>query len=260
MFEYKLESVVLTPKSSSRNWLIGGAFALLGLSARLPLKLQYWLGDRLGDLIFLVGGKRRRIAARNLTLCFPDQSDADRHVLLRAHFRSLGRMLFESGLAWRGDPRSNLSLCDMVGLDRVARVRESGHGVLLLSGHFTTLEISAHFVGSLIPNAAGLYREHANPMLEQLVYRSRKRYVTEMFDRTEARSAIRFMRSGGLLWYAPDQDYRRGDSVFAPFFGRAAATTTSALDLARLGRAKVMLLDQRRRSDGSGYDLSLIHI
>jgi len=247
----------LAPKFAPKSWLIRSGFAVFGLAARLPLSFQYWWGDRLGDLARAAAGKRRRIAARNLELCFPITSPAARQVILRNHFRSLGRMLFESGLAWRGDPKKMNSLRQLVGLDRVAQVRQSGHGVLLLSGHFTTLEIGAHFVASALDQAAGLYREHKDPTLEQLIYQSRKRYVTEMFDRNQARGAIRFLRRGGLLWYAPDQDYRRGSNVFAPFFGLEAATTTSALDLARLGQAKVMLLSQRRRADGTGYDLEI---
>ncbi len=244
-------------KFAPKTWPTWIGFGLLSLTARLPLAAQYWLGDRLGDLALKLVAKRRQIAKRNLDLCFPELDGEARRALLEQHFRSLGRMLFESGFAWRGQPARVSALGKMRGMDHVHRAQQAGQGVLLLSGHFTTLEIGACYVGMEFDQAAGLYREHDNPALEHLVYRSRKRYVTEMFDRSQTRAAVRFLRRGGLLWYAPDQDYRRGDSVFVPLFGIPAATTTSTLELARLGKAQVMVLDQRRRADGSGYELEI---
>jgi KDO2-lipid IV(A) lauroyltransferase len=43
-----------------------------------------------------------------------------------------------------------------------------------------------------------------------------------------------------VLWYAPDQDMGPQRSRFAPFFGVETATATGMLELARLGRARVV--------------------
>ena len=56
---------------------------------------------------------------------------------------------------------------------------------------------------------------------------------------------------GGLLWFAPDQDTRRGDSVFVPFFGRPAYSLTSTHQLARLSGAAVLGFAHVRNADGS---------
>ena len=50
-------------------WLLVGAMAAL---ARLPWPLQRGLGRGLGSLLRLAMGSRRRVAARNLALCFPE--------------------------------------------------------------------------------------------------------------------------------------------------------------------------------------------
>ena len=45
-----------------------------------------------------------------------------------------------------------------------------------------------------------------------------------MISKREMRAAIRLLRNGGLVWYAPDQDFGREQSVFVPFFGIQTAT------------------------------------
>src|SRR5690606_20808064 len=102
---------------------------------------------------------------------------------------------------------------------------------------------------------AGMYRRHAAPALEWAVLRGRLRYATAMFRREELRASVRHLKQGGILWYAPDQDMRGKDSVFAPFFGLPASTITATHQLARLTGAAVVPFFHRR--DGRRYHLRL---
>jgi KDO2-lipid IV(A) lauroyltransferase len=77
-----------------------------------------------------------------------------------------------------------------------------------------------------------------------------------MFRKQDVRGAVRHLKRGGLLWYAPDQDPSRGDAVYVPFFGRPAHSLTSTHTLARLSGAAVLLYRHARRDDGS-YALHL---
>jgi KDO2-lipid IV(A) lauroyltransferase len=101
-----------------------------------------------------------------------------------------------------------------------------------------------------------MYRPHAHPAMEWAVKRGRLRYAAAMFTRDQLRAAIRHLKQGGLLWFAPDQDTRRGDSVFVPFFGLPAHSLTSTHQLARLSGARVLAFAHERRADG-GYTLRL---
>jgi Kdo2-lipid IVA lauroyltransferase/acyltransferase len=71
-----------------------------------------------------------------------------------------------------------------------------------------------------------------------------------MFARDELRPAIRHLKNGGVLWFAPDQETRRGDSVFVPFFGQPAKSLTSTHAMARLSGARVLPLFHERLPDG----------
>jgi KDO2-lipid IV(A) lauroyltransferase len=78
-----------------------------------------------------------------------------------------------------------------------------------------------------------------------------------MFDKDDIRGTVRYLRAGGTLWYAPDQDMRSKDTVFAPFFGVPAATITATHHLARLSGALVVPFFHHRLPGGRGYVLRL---
>lgn len=236
-------------------WL---GLGLLRALAWLPYRAHLVLGAGVGRLLGLAMPGRRRIAQRNLELCFPDLSSEARSALLGGCFRSLGIMLFETALAWWGSPRRLRRLTEVHGLEYLRAARRQRQGVLLLAPHFTTMEIGGRLLCLADDPAskAGLYREHGNAALQWVVRRARS-YAGSVFERTRTRAAARHLRAGGMLWYAPDQDYGRGVSVFVPFFGVPAATTTSTLKLARMGRARVMLLSQRRLPGAAGYRLEI---
>jgi KDO2-lipid IV(A) lauroyltransferase len=81
------------------------------------------------------------------------------------------------------------------------------------------------------------------------VLRGRLRYASAMFGNGDTRAAIRHLKRGGVLWYAPDQDMRGKDTVFAPFFGIPAATITATHQFARMTGCAVVPFFHRREGD-----------
>lgn len=225
------------------------------LLARLPWSLQRWLGRWLGRLLLPLLSSRRRVAARNLALCFPELEEAARAELLRRSYEELGIGLFEFARAWWGPITPMQAHVQVEGLEHLAAARAGGRGVIIVSGHFVTLELAARLMCEHAP-LAGMYRPHATGPMEWAVRRGRLRYAQAMFTREELRPALRHLKDGGLLWFAPDQDTRRGDSVYVPFFGRSAYSLTSTHQLARLSGAAVLGFAHVRLPDGS-YRLRL---
>ncbi len=227
----------------------------MALLARVPWPLQRAMGRALGDALRLVLAQRRRIAARNLELCFPEEDATERARLLRAHFAALGIGVFEFARAWWGSVGPLRRGIEVEGLEHIQAAREGGRGVIVVSGHFTTLEVCGRLMCDYVP-LAGMYRPHAQPAMEWAVRRGRARYAAVMFPKQDVRGAVRHLKRGGLLWYAPDQDPSRGDAVFVPFFGQPAHSLTSTHALARMSGAAVLLFQHARRADGS-YALRL---
>ena len=243
------------PPLGLRHWPTWVGIGLLASLARLPWPLQRGLGRALGALLRGTLRARRAIAARNLELCFPQLDSRERQALLRAHFAALGVGVFEFARAWWGSIAPLRDQVELVGLEHLQAAHAAGNGVILISGHFTTLEICGRLLCDHLP-LAGMYRPHAQPAMEWAVKRGRMRYAAAMFSKFELRPAVKHLKRGGILWYAPDQDPSRGDAVYVPFFGRPAHSLTSTHQLARLSGAAVVTFAHRRRGDGS-YALTL---
>jgi len=232
-------------------WL---AFAVMWLAARLPWPVQRGLGRGIGALALRLAGERRRAAAINLALCFPEKSDAEREALLRASFRDFGIGLFEFARAWWGSAAPMRRTLRIEGREHLDALRAQGRGVLMVSGHFMTLEMCGRLLCEHVP-LAGMYRRHRSEVFEWVVKRGRLRYAVAMFRNEELRPAMRHLKQGGLLWYAPDQDMRGKDTVFAPFFGVSAATITATHQFARLSGCAVVPFFHRR--EGADYVLRI---
>ena len=227
----------------------------MALLARLPWPLQRWLGGALGSLLRATLRGRRAVAARNLELCFPELDADAREALLRRHFAAIGIGVFEFARAWWGSVAPLRRGLVVEGLEHMQAARAGGRGVIVVSGHFSTLEVCGRLMCDHVP-LAGMYRPHAQPAMEWAVKRGRARYAAAMFAKQDVRGAVRHLKRGGLLWYAPDQDPSRGDSVFVPFFGQPAHSLTSTHQLARMSGAAVVYYQHARRDDG-GYTLRL---
>ena len=243
------------PPLGPRHWPAWLGIGLAALLARLPWSLQRALGRGIGRLLMALFGSRRRVAARNIALCFPELDATAQARLLRESFAELGIGLFEFARAWWGSVAPMRGKVAVEGLEHLEAARAGGRGVIIISGHFMTLEIAARLMCEHAP-LAGMYRPHDGAVMEWAVQRGRLRYATAMFTREELRPALRHLKQGGLLWFAPDQDTRRGDSVFVPFFGRPAYSLTSTHQLARLSGAAVLGFAHVRHDDGS-YTLRL---
>ena len=142
------------------------------------------------------------------------------------------------------------------GLQHLEAACAQGKGVLLVGGHFSHLELCARLVSQRI-RIAGMYRRMDSAVFEWVVLRARLHYAAAMFDKDEIRGTVKYLRGGGTLWYAPDQDMRSKDTVFVPFFGVPAATITATHHLARMSGAVVIPFFHRRLPDGQGYALRL---
>ena len=249
------DPVQARPPLSPRDWPTWIGIGAMALLARVPWPLQRAMGRALGAALQGVLAQRRRIAARNLELCFPELDATERARLLRAHFSALGIGMFEFARAWWGSVDPLRRGIEVDGLEHMQAAREGGRGVIVVSGHFTTLEVCGRLMCDHVP-LAGMYRPHAQPAMEWAVRRGRARYAAAMFPKQDLRGAVRHLKRGGLLWYAPDQDPSRGDAVFVPFFGQPAHSLTSTHALARMSGAAVLLFQHARREDGS-YALRL---
>lgn len=244
--------------SFSRNYLKPPRYwhARLGLGTLwlihlLPYRTQLFLGRRLGMLYKYISGRRRYIAQRNLDLCFPDLSKADRRILLDNHFEAVGMALIENALCWWGSKEQMASLTAIDGAEHLERALQSGSGVILLTGHMTTLEIGVRVLAACFDTAT-MYRPMKNKFMDRFVSNARNHYAAEalVFPRENVRAMVNFLKEGKAVWYGFDQDYGPGHSLFVPFFITLAATITATSRFARISGAQVVPFFPYRLKDG----------
>src|SRR5690606_38335266 len=119
-------------------WLVVG---FIRLAVYLPFPVYIALGRLIGRPIYRTAKRRRVITHINLDLCFPDLSPGERQRLAHEHFKALGIEVFEIALCWWGSDRKLRKLVRIEGLEHLDAALADGKGALLLSAHFTTLEI-----------------------------------------------------------------------------------------------------------------------
>lgn len=240
-----------------KHWPLWCGLGLLRLSCWLPFKTQIALGKLIGRIAHRFAAQRRAITRRNLALAFPELSTDERNALALAHFESLGASLMEMGLGrWASDEKL-LRLTRIEGVEHLERATRNGAGVILLSAHFTSLEISGRVLSLNCPPFDVVYRRNRNEFMTEILRTGREVSGRHSIEKNDIKSMIRSLREGTPVWYAPDQSYNRKKSAVLPFFGVPAMTNTATGALARLGRAVAIPFFPRRLPEG-GYLLTLL--
>jgi KDO2-lipid IV(A) lauroyltransferase len=224
-----------------RYWPGWIGLGLLWLLALLPLPLLRLLGAGLGELFHALVPSRRRIVRINLRLCLPELTEEQRRRLARRHFRALGMGLFEVPVAWFASDRRLRRVSQIVGAEHMRQARADGSGILLLTGHFSTMELGCRLVHLAGFQFHGMYRRADNAFADYWMCRLREARIGLPFVPKEGLKAIvRLLRRGAAIWYGPDQTLEAANAVFVPFFGVPALTLTATSRLAAMGRAKVV--------------------
>lgn len=233
-------------------WSARIAYVCLWLAGRLSLSTLHALGAAFGRWWLRRDRREARVAARNLALCLPELTDAERRDLLQATLEHTGRTATELCWLWSRAPATLARHIQVVEgeqlfLDAVA----AGRGVLIAAPHLGAWEALNLYLSRTAPIAI-LYRPPRMPWVEALINHCRGRLGAEPV-RAEAagvRTLLKRLKEGGVLGILPDQQPKVGEGEFAPFFGRPALTMSLFCKLAARTGARVLYAWAERRPDG----------
>jgi KDO2-lipid IV(A) lauroyltransferase len=240
-----------------RYWPLWLVFGLMRLISMLPLRWMQAIGAGIGILIYRLVASRRRVARINIKQAYPDYSEEQIRELNIASFKSLGISVFEIAQAWWMSRDYLRSVCQVEGKQHLDQALAKGKGVILLTGHFTTLEIGAMLIG-LYTTLNGVYKKAHNPMFNAFMAHYRSTYGEELIENKNVRALIRGLRKGRATWFAPDQDFADQDIVFTPFLGGVASTLTATARMAEMTGAAVVPFYPVRLDKGRGYKLMIM--
>jgi KDO2-lipid IV(A) lauroyltransferase len=241
-----------------RFWPMWLGLALLRVVVWLPQSWRMATGRFLGRRIEKLAGKRRKVAARNLAICFPELNDHDRELLVRHHFESIGMGVIELGIAWWSRDDYMDKIVTLNGLDNLQAALKQGNGVVLLSGHFATTEMAGRPLRHRVPPMAAMYRPSNNPLTDQLMRRCRGKSIADLITKTSVRRLLKVLKEGRIVWYAADQAYNRKGTVIVPFFGEPASTNTSVSQITKLSKAPVVPFFPIRMDNGRHYSVDIL--
>ncbi len=228
--------------------------ALLWLLHWLPLSAQAAIGSGLGALLYPVVASRRRVARRNIELCFPEKTPTQVDALAREHFRWLGRSLIERGLLWYASPERLKRLIHVEG--DVALAERSERPVMWLVPHFMALDVAGAAVLLFQKRkGASIYQAQSNAVMDAALRRGRLRLGNAViFPRSDsARPLLREIRQGTGFFNLPDMDFGERDAAFVPFFGVPAATLLAPSRMARALGMVVQPVLAEALPGGQGY-------
>ncbi|PWC16065.1 LpxL/LpxP family Kdo(2)-lipid IV(A) lauroyl/palmitoleoyl acyltransferase [Brenneria corticis] len=245
------------PHVHPRNWLLWFGLGVLFLLVQLPypmlVKLGGWLGRR--SMRFLA--RRVAIARRNLELSFPDADARQIDARVTDNFSSLGIGLMETGMAWFWPDRRIKKWIEVTGLEHLRAAEEKQRGVIVIGVHFMTLELHFRMLGHCRPMTV-MYRPHNSDVMELVQKWGRSRSGNKLVSRKKLIGMVHTLKRGGVVWFAPDQDYGPKGSVFAPFFGvQRTATSNGTFIIARLARPELVTAVVIRKPGAQGYRLSI---
>lgn len=233
------------------------AIGCMHVLARLPLPVLRGLGKWVGRVLYVLAGQRRRIALRNLELCFPEVPETQRKAWAKETFEVFCQTFLDRSWLWFGSEELVRSRVKLTG---AVHELEGGEATIVFAPHFYSMDAG----GLALPlntsrEFTSIYATNPDPALDAWFMAGRQRFGNvRMLNRADGvKPIISCLRKGGLLYLLPDMDYGKNDSVFVPFFAvQNTATIPSLSRFARLGKAKVVALYNRMTPDGYVAELT----
>lgn len=210
-------------------WLV---LALVKTLQALPLRTVARIGRRLGGLAYYLDARHRKVALRNLTMCFgAEKSDAEIRQIARENLKRIGESYCSA------IKTSAMSLEELKphlafeGLNRIypEPLAPDTPSRVVAIGHFGNFELYARF-HHFMPGVQGAttYRAIRPKALDDLLLEMRRRSTCLFFERRTEASALKaaMARSGMILGLLVDQHAGKG-GVWVPFFGKECSTSAA---------------------------------
>lgn len=244
-----------TEKPASGNYSQKLLFTCFRVFSYLPLRVMYFIGIGLGEIVYWFYGSRRRITKINLTTCFPDYPPKKIQQLVRRHFHAMAIGVMIVAYAWWGTATQFEHLITVRNKKILDNLINSKQNIIILAPHFVLLEFLGFYFFSKM-NMTSMYRKHENSYIDQFIFQRRMRFGGRMYNyKDTSTSLIKSIRNGVPFYYLPDQDPGKNRGVFAPFYDIQTATYPALNKISRLGNAKVVPCIARLRKFGRGIEI-----
>lgn len=227
---------------------------LFHVLARLPLVVLHGLGNLIGWVLWIFPNGRRHAAYRNLAVCMPELTLAQRHRLVRRSLCHEVKTILEMPVIWLAPAQRVLAMDkEWRGAEVIDQALAQGKGMILLTLHQGNWEASA-IPFSKRYAATGLYKPQPGTV-NDLSVQGRSRFGGKLLaaEGGVGRQCVEVLARNETIYFMPDQDPPKGRGVYAPFFGVPAHTPTLVAKLVKLSGAPVVFFYGERLPWGRGF-------
>jgi KDO2-lipid IV(A) lauroyltransferase len=221
----------------------------------LPRRLEVVLGRILGNFLFLLDWKRKRIGRENLARCLPELSEKKREGILRENYRHYGTLALELIHYFSPFPGHYASYARRIavleGLEHWQKANARGKGVIFISGHFANWELMVA-MGGLHGIPLTLVTRHLKPEWLHLRIEDGRLSVgcRGVYQPRTLPTILKALRQGESLGIAMDQYMPPPMGSPTPFFGTMVDTLAAVGPLVMRTGAAVVPATQKRAADG----------
>jgi KDO2-lipid IV(A) lauroyltransferase len=242
------------------KWYVALTWWLLRALGVLPLPVLYAIGGALGRPLWWRRHARERVHTEvNMRIVHPDLDDAARDALARECLVETGHAVTEMAAVWGRGARRALELVREVdGVGHFDAALRSGRGLIVAAPHLGCWELLNYWLCAHTPIAI-LYAPPRNRAWEALLVRARGDLKPEQVRAEGAgvRTLYKRLAGGGVVGILPDQQPKRGEGQFAPFFGLDANTMVLLPRIAQRTGAAVLFAFAERLPRGAGFRIRI---
>ncbi len=214
--------------------------AIARLIAKLPLSVIKSLGKNIGRLTWLIPNKRKKIAQRNIDLCFPELSAPQQKQLVKSNLISTGIGFAEMLMAYWSKDNKFINYFEFSGLEHVHHALAKNKGCILMSCHLHTMELASRAINIKLDKPSFILgRQHNNKIFEAYIDKARRVHCERTIDKKDLRSVLKALKNNRCIFYIPDQNFSY-QCEYINFFKQPAATVIAPVRIAQSSGASVV--------------------
>lgn len=205
---------------------------ILRLFAWIPLRVNHALGNFVGSILYLANSRERRTTERNLALCFPDKSVAERRHIAKRSLQETCKWGFEIGAIWiRGYSWCSSKVLNIKNEQLFTDALADERGILLIAPHFGNWELAGMCAGAK-GKCTVIYSPPKLEELDPLVRAGRSGSTIVPANTRGVIAILKALKKGEMTGILPDQvPTEGGGGIYSDFFGIPAYTQTLIYNL-----------------------------
>jgi KDO2-lipid IV(A) lauroyltransferase len=203
-------------------YLIFGLFYLVSL---LPFRVLYLFSDLAYFIIYRVMGYRKEVVMQNLTIAFPQKTEAEKEVIARQFYRNFTDTFIET-IKFMSASQASINKRFEGDFSVVNELHKSGRSIQIHLGHNFNWELANLAVAPSLPGKVlGVYLRINNRVFDRLFRYIRSRFGSQLISAIHMREEMLPHRGTqytlGLI--ADQSPGNIGKAQWVNFFGRPTA-------------------------------------